>query len=167
MTPIGFDNYLTMTINSQVNDFEVFYREVAGADAMSQFIDAEAVSPNCTLLRPFIKHNDWTKFFVHVGRQLAIGEYVTVQFVEHYSEPRRDREYRHSYSVIHPVRRLELTVEFMDDELPREAWWRKYIGDSGDVADGGPIRCDGYNAELSIEKPEVGYNYALHWSYES
>lgn len=162
----GFDALLNITIRASNPGLEVFYRQTGGI-GNTRFVDAEALTPSATLLRPILDVGDQRRYFVHLGRQLVTGEETLVQLRETFVEERRDSHNLTGYLVNHGVEELELLVEYPATRVPLTAHWREYVSDPdrGDVLDGGdlPVSPSGGVLEFRRSKPTIGNCYTVEW----
>jgi len=162
----GFDNDVTMDIRAASSGLEVFFRQVAGSGS-SALTDIELLTPNMTLLRPFVESPPWTKAFVYLGRQLGKGERATVALREKYAQPAAwDRENMTGYYASHPLQRLELEVAYPNELRPTSAVWREYQGDAsmGDVVNFGELSTDSNLIRFERTQPTIGNNYVVEWT---
>jgi hypothetical protein len=115
-----------------------------------------------------IEVGDSKRYFVHLGRQLLVGEEAIVRIREQYSESSRDPRSIHSYYVNHGLKELNLVLEYPADRVPTAIVWREYMGDpeSGDVLDGGQIAVDsgGGQAQFQRHEPQEGRSLAIEWT---
>ncbi|MDP3951409.1 DUF4062 domain-containing protein [Microbacterium sp.] len=166
MRPDGFDNHLVLDIRAVTSGLEVFFRHSAGAGS-SRLHDIELLTPNMTLLRPFIVREPWSKAFVYLGRQLAQGETTTVSLREIYMQPGTwDDENVHGYYASHALQRLELEVTYPDELRPASAVWREYQGnmDMEDVIAAGALDTSGNVLRYVNSEPHIGHNYVIEWN---
>lgn len=166
MRPDGFDNELSLEVRAASSGLEVFFRQSSGSGT-STLRDVELLTPNMTLLTPFVRRDPWTKYFVYLGRQMAQGETATVVLRESYGQDGAwDRENIHGYYVSHPLELLELEVSYPFDLQPLSARWREYQGgmEMGDVITAGELDVSGESLRLVVPNPPLGHNFVIEWS---
>jgi hypothetical protein len=166
----GFENDLSITIRAKNPGLEIFYRQAAGT-GNTTFDSAVVLSSTATLLQPMIRFGDEYRYWVHLGRQLVLGEETLVQIRETYTEHDRDVDNIHAYYANHSIEELELVLEYPASRVPTSARWREYLGDpeTADVIDGGAltIDCNGGAVSFRRSHPVEGHSYSIEWTEAS
>jgi hypothetical protein len=125
--------------------------------------------PGATLLGPPIQHGLWKYYYVHLGRELSVGERIEVKILQELYDDEGRFEPFLAKTIAEPLDYLVLRVVFPQDHPPREAVCnvRSAAGPAGVVIQSTPCQYDSVSRELrwEIPKPVFGRRYEIRWEW--
>jgi hypothetical protein len=132
--------------------------------------EPDILSPGHRLLGPPVQRGLWKYYYVHFGRELAIGERVEVRVRQELYDYQRAFEPFLSKVVVEPIDHLVLRVAFPRDRLPSgEVVGREMSAEdpTGVLIQTVPCKVDMESREVrwDIPSPIVGRMYELRWRW--
>jgi hypothetical protein len=125
--------------------------------------------PGATLLGPPIQHGLWKYYYVHLGRELSVGERIEVKISQELYDDEGTFEPFLAKTIAEPLDHLVLRVVFPQTSPPREAVCNVHsaAGPAGVVIQSTPCQYDSVSRELrwEIPKPVFGRRYEIRWEW--
>jgi hypothetical protein len=125
--------------------------------------------PEATLLGPPIQHGLWKYYYVHLGRELSVGERIEVKISQELYDDEGRFEPFLAKTIAEPLDYLVLRVVFPQDHPPRGAVCNvsSAEGPAGVVIQSTPCQYDSVSRELrwEIPKPAFGRRYEIRWRW--
>jgi hypothetical protein len=125
--------------------------------------------PGATLLGPPVQHGLWKYYYVHLGRELSVGERMEVKISQELYDDEGRFEPFLAKTIAEPLDRLVLRVVFPQNSPPREAVCNvsSAAAPAGVVIQSTPCQYDSVSRELrwEIPKPVFGRRYEIRWRW--
>ena len=121
------------------------------------------VSPGHRLIGPPISESNWKYYYVHLGRQLAVGQQVTIEVDQQLRDTENRFEPFLAKVVTEPIGSLMPRVILPPGQRPRAVWRIVERGSSVHSRTKGECNADTGEISWEIPHPAVGSMYEIRW----